>query len=219
MSVPVAAKAVLFDFDGTLGQSLDHWAEAYRDSLSVYGVTVDRETAIEACFNRAIIDITTRFNVSQPHLLRETIWDKVKERMPLVETYPDVASTLRTLSACKFQLGVVSNSRKGHIIPVLERWEMQDIFNAIVTIEDVKKGKPDPEPIHKALELLNVEAHQAWMIGDSVVDIRAGNNAGVKTIAFAPRGNHDFVGIDALRAENPLHIAESYDELLRLINS
>lgn len=212
-----STRAVLFDFDGTLGQSLNHWAEAYQVSLQAHGIEVDLATTIDACFNRNLIDVTTRFQLQEPHRLGPMVWEKVKERMYLVETYPLVSTTLQKLFSKEYRLGVVSNSRRGHISPVLDRWSVSHMFKAVVTIEDVSKGKPDPESIYKALDQLAAPVSGAWMVGDSVVDIRAGNEAGVRTIAFSPPQNHPFVPTEALIAANPSHIAYSYEEVLNII--
>jgi pyrophosphatase PpaX len=208
---------VLFDFDGTLGQSLHHWGAAYRESLQVHGVEVDLPTAIEACFNRRMAEVTKLFNLKDPQGLRETVWSKVKERMPHVETYSNVTASLQTLKGLRYVLGVVTNSRRGHISPVLERWNVTQLFDTVVTIEDVQNGKPNPEPIHKALTQLKSIPSKAWMIGDAVVDIHAGNAAGVKTIAFSPPENRVFISTETLRDAQPTHVAHSYEEIIDII--
>jgi pyrophosphatase PpaX len=209
---------VLFDFDGTLGRSLDHWAVAYHESLNAHGIEVDLATALEACFNRRLSDVVTQFKVKEPNALRETVWQKVKERMPLVESYPHVVSTLNNLKTLKYTLGVVSNSRREHITPVLNRWSVAHLFDTVITIEDVSKGKPDPEPIHKALGNLQASPTNAWMIGDAVIDIHAGTAAGVKTIAFSPSENHSFVSTEVLREARPTHVAHSYQDIIAILN-
>lgn len=217
MSEALHDHVVLFDFDGTLGQSLPHWGAAYRESLQIHGVEVDLATAIEACFNRRMAEVTQLFNLKDPQGLRETVWSKVKERMPHVETYANVTTSLQALKGLRCTLGVVSNSRRGHISPVLDRWSVTQLFDTIVTIEDVQNGKPHPEPIHKALTQLKAGPTKAWMIGDAVVDIRAGNAAGVKTIAFSPPENRSFISTDTLREAQPTHVAHSYEEIVAII--
>jgi pyrophosphatase PpaX len=219
MTTTKIRKAVLFDFDGTLGRSLFHWVEAYRESLQGHGVEVDHQTTLDACFNRSIVDIASRFNIKQPEQLRADIWDNVKQRMNVVEAYPQVDSALRQLHTRDFQLAIVSNSRKGHIAPVLDRWNLRRVFNAVVTIDDVENGKPHPEPIHKALELLSVGGEHAWMVGDAVVDIHAGKAAGIRTIAFSPAENHPFMPHEVICAAEPTFVARSFDEVARIIET
>ena len=58
----------------------------------------------------------------------------------------------------------------------LNRFELADLFIAVITMEDARL-KPDPEPVELALSKLGVE--RAWMIGDTVDDVRAARDAGV----------------------------------------
>jgi HAD superfamily hydrolase (TIGR01662 family) len=209
--------AVLFDFDGTLGRSLPHWAIAYQDALRHHGITVSYEEAIESAFAKSQSEIAERLKVTDPRQFRELVWTKVKDRMALVEAYPDVLSTLVDLRNRDFMTAVVTNSRRGHVAPVLERWNAHSHFDGLVAIEDVSKGKPEPESILFALSTLKVSPTNAWMIGDSLADVNAGNAAGVKTIAFIPPENHAFNDPKLLREAKPTHIARTYGEIHRII--
>lgn len=209
--------AVLFDFDGTLGRSLPHWAIAYQDTLRHHGISVSYEEAIESAFAKSQSEVTQRLKVADPHQFREMVWTKVKDRMELVETYPDMLATVIDLRNRDFATAVVTNSRRGHVAPVLKRWNAHSHFDELVAIEDVSKGKPEPESILFALSTLKISAANAWMIGDSLADVNAGNAAGVKTIAFIPPENHAFNDPKALREANPTHIARTYGEIHRII--
>ena len=209
--------ALLFDFDGTLGMSLPHWSEAYRDALQELGVTLTSEEAIEACFHRNQKDVALAYGMTDPSSFRERVWALVKQRMPQVQTYPEVAVMLNKLQGQSVGLAVVTNSRRGHVEPVIDRWGFRSHFQAFVSIEDVSEGKPNPKPIEVALKTLARPSSQAWMIGDSVVDIEAGHAAGVKTIAFHPPENRPFIPLDRLRKANPTAIISSYQELYSVI--
>ena len=208
---------LLFDFDGTLGQSLPHWVHAFHNSLVDYGIETDLPSVIEKCFGRHTHDIAAHFNISNPEAFRERVWQRVLDRMHLVETYPAVHSAITSLRSHAQSLAVVTNSRRGHIAPVLDRWQLAHAFDTVVTIEDVSKGKPNPEPILTALERLKAGTEAAWMIGDSLADIHAAHAAGVRSIAFSPVDNHPFAERRQLEAANPTHIVESYDEIVSIL--
>lgn len=209
--------ALLFDFDGTLGMSLPHWSEAYREALLEVGVRLSSEEAIEACFHRTQPDVASAYGIPDPLSFRERVWALVKQRMPHVQTYPQVPAVLNKLQERSIGLAVVTNSRRGHVQPVLDRWGFKTHFQAFVSIEDVPEGKPNPKPIEVALKSLARTSSQAWMIGDSVVDIEAGHAAGVKTIAFHPPENRAFVALERLRSAKPTAIISSYQELYAVI--
>ena len=217
MAVYTEKNAVLFDFDGTLGRSLPHWAAAYQHALHHHGIVVSIEEAIESAFAKSQTEVAEKLKVADPLQFRELVWSNVKERMSLVETYPDVLATVADLRTRNFATAVVTNSRRGHVAPVLERWNAHTHFDTLVAIEDVSKGKPEPESILHALSKLSAMPSNAWMIGDSLADVHAGNAAGVKTIAFMPPENHAFADPQALREAKPTHIARSYAEIHRII--
>ena len=180
---------------------------------------MDTREVIEACFVRNQSEVLAELKIEDHHSFREGVWDRVKQKMPLVESFSDLQELLQSLRAHSHVLGVVTNSRRGHVAPVLERWELSAHFDVFVAIEDVTKGKPHPEPIERALEMLQIPAGNAWMIGDSLVDIHAGKAAGVKTIAFSPPENHPFVDTETLRAAEPTHVAHSNQEIKKIILS
>lgn len=209
--------ALLFDFDGTLGMSLPHWSEAYREALQEFGVTLSSEEAIEACFHRPQADVAATYGMIDPSGFKERVWTLVKQRMVHVQTYPKVLAVLNKLQERAVGLAVVTNSRRGHVRPVLDRWGVKSHFQAFVSIDDVPEGKPNPKPIQVALKALARSSAQAWMIGDSVVDIEAGHAAGVRTIAFHPPENRPFVPLERLRSAKPTAIISSYQELYTVI--
>lgn len=210
-------RAALFDFDGTLGRSLPHWTSAYRETLQYHGVSMETEKVIEACITRSQREVLEELAITDHEAFKEGVWSRVKDRMHLVETYPDIVATLNELRAHSFAIAVVTNSRRGHVGPVLKRWEIEKQIDALVAIEDVSNGKPHPEPLLQALQLLDITPSRAWMIGDSLADIRAGAAAGVRTIAFSPTENHPYVATQTLMEANPTHVAQSFQEIARIL--
>jgi pyrophosphatase PpaX len=110
-------------------------------------------------------------------------------------------------------MAVVTNSRRATVQPVLSRWQLEHLFDAVLTIDDVSHGKPDPEMIHRALNMLNISPSHAYIIGDSKSDVIAGKRAGIKTIAFSPQDNWKYLALEALRFTEPSHLVHSFGEL------
>ncbi|MBV1768920.1 MAG: HAD-IA family hydrolase, partial [Candidatus Desulforudis sp.] len=88
-------------------------------------------------------------------------------------------------------------------------------IDVAVTVEDVNLPKPDPEPVMKALKLLDAKPEDAVYIGDSWYDIQAGKQAGVTTVGVT-------WGM-ATRAQLSEHIpgciVDSWDEFLTLLRT
>ena len=85
-------------------------------------------------------------------------------------------------------------------------------FESVVTADDVRNQKPDPEPIEQALIELQVSAERAAMIGDSIHDIHSANAAGVGYVFGIP-GAHSRTDLEHAGAH------AVYDSLAALANT
>lgn len=87
-------------------------------------------------------------------------------------------------------------------------------FEVVIGADDVTRHKPDPEPIHAAMERLGAAPAEAWYVGDSIHDIAAGRAAGVRTagVLWGPFPR------DELDAAGPDRILARPDELLGLLS-
>ncbi len=206
-------KAVLLDFDGTMGRTLGAWLAAYRETMVDHGVTASDEDLIAYCFHHDQRDVMAALSITKTDEFRERVWDKVPHHMSTVEPYPEMIETLNSLRESGYKLGIVTNSRRLVIEPMLRRWEINDHFDTVVTIDDVTHGKPDPESIHRAINILNVSPSQTYIVGDSIVDVHAGQRAGIRTVAFSPEENWKFTALESLRMTNPSHLVHSYTDL------
>jgi beta-phosphoglucomutase-like phosphatase (HAD superfamily) len=212
-------KGVVFDFDGTMGFSLPHWASAYQSTLAEFGAHRELPEVIEMCFSRKIGEVLRELAIDDPDTFRESVWSRVKQSMPFVEPYPGFLDTLDAFKASSVRAGVATNSRFGHVSIALDRWGVMESFHAVVAIDHVPQGKPHPDALHRALELMEVSPSEALMFGDSPIDIHAGHAAGMTTVAFCPAENHQYCPVALLEAAGPTHIVRSYRELHDLVLS
>lgn len=212
-------KGVVFDFDGTMGFSLPHWARAYQSALAEFGAHRELPEVIEMCFSRKIGEVLQELAIHDHDTFRESVWSRVKQSMPFVEPYPGFLDTLDAFKASSVRAGVATNSRFGHVSIALDRWGVMESLHAVVAIDHVPQGKPHPDALHRALELMEVSPSEAVMFGDSPIDIHAGHAAGMTTVAFCPSENHQYCPVALLEAARPTHIVHSYRELHDLVLS
>lgn len=210
-------RAVLLDFDGTLGATLPAWTDAFDDALRGHGVTVPRDTVIQYCFHSCPDEVIRSHGITDGKGFKQRVWENVTERMTQVTLHPQAPETLLALRERGFKMAVVTNSRRAAVQPVLSRWGLEPLFDAVLTIEDVSYGKPDPEMIHRALNKLNISPSHACIIGDSKSDVIAGKRAGIKTIAFSPEDNWQYQALEALRFTQPSHVVHSFAELWEVL--
>jgi len=115
------------------------------------------------------------------HLLEEMEVKAAKD----AALHVGVLDTLHKLKECNLRVGLVTNnSRKGTTL-TLKNLGLNGFFHTIVTRDDCQEMKPNPSPLSKALKDLNARAEEAIFVGDSVNDIIAAKEAGLRSVAVA----------------------------------
>jgi pyrophosphatase PpaX len=101
----------------------------------------------------------------------------------MVKAFPGVPDLLDALSAHGVRMAVVTSKLEPSARRSLEFLGLARHFEAVVGLESTVRHKPDPEPVRFALAALYAAAGDAAFVGDSPHDVRAGNAAGVATVA------------------------------------
>jgi pyrophosphatase PpaX len=104
--------------------------------------------------------------------------------------FAGVEDLLARLSREGRRLGVVTSKRRKTVDLAFRVLPIEGFFDAIVTADEVKRHKPDPEPVLVALERLGSAPDEAAFVGDSPFDVGAGKAAGVFTIGVSWGGIH-----------------------------
>lgn len=173
---------VLFDLDGTLIDTNEliissflHTMEKYypgkyqrEDVLPFLGPTLKEtfETLNPDNYEEMITTYRT-YNVANHDLL--------------VKGFEGVYETVRTLKENQFKLAIVTTKRLDVVIMGLKLTGLDEFFDVVVALDHVEKAKPDPEPLLKALDMLESTPERAIMVGDNHHDILGGKNAGTMT--------------------------------------
>jgi phosphoglycolate phosphatase-like HAD superfamily hydrolase len=88
---------------------------------------------------------------------------------------------IRQVSEC-YDLALVTSRCRADVDQFIERYDLDGCFAAIVARGDVRRFKPAPEPVRRAAERLGHPPEQCIVVGDTVLDIRAGQRAGALTV-------------------------------------
>ncbi|RSD26930.1 HAD family hydrolase [Mesobacillus subterraneus] len=176
-------KAVIFDFDGTLADTLPVCFEAFETVFKNFDNRVVTTEEIKAMFGPSETGII-RENLKNSKLDQaiELYYQVYKERHDLVQNNEEISALLGQLKTNGYQLGIVTGKARRSLDISLDCLGLNNIFDVIITGDDVEFPKPHPEGIIKALDVLNVSHNEAVFLGDSDADIMAGNQAGVHTI-------------------------------------
>ena len=177
-------KAVILDFDGTLANTLPICYCAFKRVFSEFD---NRELSSE--------DIKAMFGPSETGIIRENLCHQNKEQAiemyyetytafheDLVEHNQEIDDLLQYLKNMGVKLGIVTGKAKRSLDISLKALQMEDLFDVIITGDDVTNPKPHPEGVIKALSDLGVDRSEAVFVGDSDADIQAGAKANVYTV-------------------------------------
>ena len=175
-------EAVLFDLDGVLIDSFESWYQAFSRMLQAYNKPeISRETFRARCWGPDL-----RHNLSALQLGEEAAWFCVREQQQLiglVELIPHSEEVLRrTREAYQLKVGLVTNTPRANVNKILEHFHLTNQFDAVLTGDDVERGKPDAEIVLKTCERLAVNPEHAILVGDTRTDFQAGRAAGCLVI-------------------------------------
>ncbi len=131
----------------------------------------------------------------------------------LVREFPYVKEVLEKLRAHGVRMGIVTTKMRQTTEKGLQLFGLDKYMETIVTIEDVTRPKPHPEPVLRALRSLGAVPEEAAMVGDSPCDIEAANSAGVTSIG----AGWSLKGERALREARPDYIVRDMRELLQIV--
>ncbi|KKG11607.1 HAD family phosphatase [Methanosarcina sp. 2.H.A.1B.4] len=181
-------KAIIFDVDGVLVDSMrfhaDAWVEAFREA----GISIKREDIyeIEGGNDRGIVRSIFEKSGKNPGPEDfESIPRRKREilDLSLIKPFDGVVSCLDKLRD-KFRLALVSGSSRLVVGTVIENF-FSGIFEVVVTGSDVENGKPAPEPYLKAVEKLSLSEDECLVVENAPMGIEAAKNAGLYCVAVA----------------------------------
>lgn len=184
-------KAVFFDQDGVLYNSMPYHAEAWAWAMTKHGLPY---TAIECYRNegRTSADVIQEHHKQMfgtdatPELIEAIYKDKTeyftRQTGGSPGIIPNVDDVIRHLRANGIQCWVVTGSGQRNLIDALND-TFDNAFSGIISAFDVKHGKPDPEPYLKAWERSGFAKDECLVIENAPLGIRAAKAAGLRTIA------------------------------------
>lgn len=112
-----------------------------------------------------------------------------------------------------FKVGALTSGNQ-LTVSCLTRMGIHKHFDVIISADSVTNPKPHPEGLHMVLKELGLSPHETIMVGDSVVDVLVGKNAGVhKTVGVS----HGFGSVNALRDAGADHIIHNIPSLLDVL--
>lgn len=198
---------ILFDMDGVLIDAMPFHADAFQIAFKeIAQLDIDKKDIFllegmpgadlineifEKKFNKTPGEEMTK-KLSQ----RKTELFKQNERSILFEGVKNLIHSLDEREDCL--KAVVSGASKNEVKSLLDKAELLEGFDLIITGEDITEGKPDPEPFVVALEKLNLSASQALVVENSPIGVASSIRAQIPfivTLNNTPLSLSDFSGL------------------------
>ena len=224
-------RAVIFDMDGVLIDSYDAHFESWQRLSKERGVTYPEET-FAIGFGRTSHEVFRELwpekNLSEKQIVvlaerKEELFREALDRdFPAMD---GVAELIEALNKAGWRTAIGSSGPPENVKLVADRLGVTKLMGALVTMNEVKRGKPDPQVFLVAAEKLGVDPKRCIVIEDAPVGIQAAHAAGMACVGICSTGRRrdqlqeaELV-IDSMREISPPRLEELQDTFLRLAAS
>lgn len=217
-----APRAVLFDLDGTLLDTVGDLAEASNRMLAELSRPLRSLDEVHSFVGKGLPNLVRRClteggEATEAEIERAIVVFRrhyAEVNGQTTRIYPGVTEVLEDLQQRRIKLAVVTNKAGDFTLPLLERMGLNAYFDAVVSGDTLAVKKPDPAVLHHACELLQVEAGEALMIGDSQNDALAARGAGMPVL-LVTYGYSEGMPVDSIECDgllsDALHVLDHID--------
>lgn len=210
---------ILLDWDGNIAHTLDLWPDALDEVLNKRGYSLTRQQLIESTWG-FVAYVTEHTDISPEEATKAMAEasEIVVSRSPDVELFPDAPEVLKELKGSGKHLALITTSERRMVMPALEKYGITELFETIITDDDIEKSerKPHPKPLLMALERMGGTPEQAIMVGDRDKDIVAGQNAGTDTALFCSVEHQKHYSLDKLMKHKPTYVMSEFRDLIKI---
>ncbi len=210
----MAVSAAVFDLDGTLVLTEERNRVVWQRFFALYGIEVDAALVAHVTGRRgldSLAELTHLFPGREPRdLLDEVLAIELDDDLPPVLEVPGARELVRRLHGAGVPLALVTSAFPEPAAARLASIDLADVFDVVVTADDVTVGKPDPQGFRTACDRLGATPHESVGFEDSPAGVAAVKAAGMRCVAvtttFAPDvlADADLVVEDLRRVSWPI---------------
>ena len=179
---------VLFDLDGTLADTaadVHNSMNLLRKEMGMPAISIAQAKKSIGpgpdLFVRCLTDYREELDLREMiRRFREIYFNNL---LNTTQLFSGIHEVLKELFDRDISLMVVTNKPGRFARRIVEELDVAPYFDEVISADDVKRRKPAPEPIIKAMELAGISPDKTLMVGDTEYDIRSANNAGVDVCA------------------------------------
>ena len=177
---------IIFDWDGTLMDSIDKIVACMKQAAIATGLEVPGSQAIRNIIGLSLDKAMAQLYPMQPLVKQVAMKNAYREQYLLYNKqqtpfYPGIKEWLVSLKEQGYTLAVATGKGRNGLNRILHQYDVHDLFS-VTYCADETSSKPDPLMLNKILEDLDMQPHQALMIGDSSYDLEMANNANIACV-------------------------------------
>lgn len=211
-------KAVILDFDGTLGDTRSLIVRTMQQTISELGLPprTDDECAskiglpLKQTFTE-IIDMDDATGDRCAEVYRRLFGEN--NRPGAVPVFPGVCETVEEMHRRGLLLTIASSRFRGSLMGFLDDMDLRGYIPYVVSVNDVEHPKPAPDMVLKTLADNALQPDEAVVVGDTVFDIQMAHRAGVRAVGVT-YGNGCRSELEAAGAE---YVIDEFAQVMRII--
>ena len=203
----------LFDMDGTLIDSSAAILSSVKEAARITGLRVPADKEIkEIIYLPSLISFKILYPDKDPAKFDSVFLSLMRGKFKnMIKELPKAKITLELLREKGIKIAIVTTKDRESAEAAIRLFQFP--YDLLLTAEDAKRARPDPEPLLKAIELLKSSAAQAFYCGDTPPDIVQGRRAGVKTIGLTT----GLYTREELETEKPDFVFDNIDAVLNIL--
>lgn len=173
-------KLLIVDLDGTLFDTKDVNYYAYKDAIAPYGYEIDYKYYCEFCNGRHYVDFLPQITTNDKDILeimhkeKKNTYKKYLDKAVLNSRLVDIIRLMRK----EYKTAVVTTASRENCYDILDQFGVSDLFDLILTHDDITKSKPDPEGFLKAMDYFEAKPTETIIFEDSEVGLEAAERSG-----------------------------------------
>jgi HAD superfamily hydrolase (TIGR01509 family) len=215
---PARVRAALFDVDGTLVDTNDLHAEAWREAFARFGVELEAQ-AIRGQIGKGgdnlIPALAPQLDKDRRAALEEHRAELFKrDYLPRAVPFPGVRALFERLAADGVKIVLASSAGAEEVRFHLSLIGCEDLVDGTTSADDAESSKPDPDIFQAALTKAGIGPEEAVVVGDTPWDVLAASKAGLRTLGFRSGGFAEAELTEAGAAElydGPADLLARYD--------
>ena len=203
-------KAVIFDFDGTIADSLAAVIKVVQQINNNYDpLTREEEKALQ---NRGLLDVALAMGMPWYKIPYFVLWGRAifRHHVDSVKVHEGMDDVIKKLHAAKLPIYVVSSNKEENVRDFLRKYDLEQYFTRVVGSAFIlnKSGT-----YRRLLREEGLQPQEIWCIGDERVDIRSAHKIGARIVAVTWGYNSR----ESLKHMKPEHLVDQSKDVLSVL--